>query len=133
MKAYPMIYRPQLVGLFLDQHVASFAICVIDQEIKQCHGIQSSPVGGFECKEMIFRIVFDKLLERARAVGCGFPEDGNRNEMKSEGFTDDEGGHFPSCKCGNRKIPQGLLTPGWFGNRGYLQFGVMDAYKKGVH
>ena len=117
MEADPMIYGEKFVCTIFKEYVPTLAVCVIAKHVEEDHRFEKLPVLLGEVEVMIFGIVFDKLLEGARAIGSIVAQHGKRDKMKTEAFTDKIRCHFTPGQCVIRKIPKGLFALGGLINR----------------
>jgi len=113
----PMIYGEEFVGILFKEYVPTLAIGVIAKHVKEDNGFEKLSVILGEVEVMIFRIVFDELLEGARAIGAIVAQHGKGDKVKTETFTNKICRHFTSGKRVFGKIPEGLFALRGFVNR----------------
>ena len=128
----PMIYSEKFVGSFFKEYVPTLAVCVIAKHVEEDHRFEQLPVLLGKVEVMIFGIIFNKLLEGARAVGAIAAQDSKWDKMKTEAFTDKIRCHLTPSQCVIRKIPKGLFALSGFVNRLDGCILVMHINKKSV-
>ena len=104
-----MIDQPKL-PLRPEDHVAAFAVGVVDQQVKKHHGRQALEICVAEVEVVVIWVVGDEELQRARAMGAVIAEDGWGDQLPAQGLADQEGGGFAVCQGVVGEIPQGLLA-----------------------
>ena len=67
-----MVDQPQFARLFLDDDMTAFAVSVVAQQVEKHNRFQAGLIFITEIEVVIIWIVFNKLLDRARAVGAIF-------------------------------------------------------------
>jgi hypothetical protein len=110
MEADPMVYGEKFVCTVFKEYMPTLAVCVIAKHVEEDHRFEKLPVLFSEVEVMIFGIIFDKLLEGARAVGAIVAQHGKRDKMKTEAFTDKIRCHFTPGQCVIGKIPERLFA-----------------------
>ena len=132
MEADPMIDGIEFVRILLEEDMAAFSIGVVAKQIEEGDGLEELLVSICEIEVMIFRIVFDQLLERPRAVGTILAQCGERDDVKTEMLADEVRGDLPACERVLGEIPKRLLAAHGFVNGRVFPALVLDNDKKRV-
>jgi hypothetical protein len=127
-----MIDGEEVMSISLEENVTAFAVGVVDEQVKEGDGFEKQFFFGREGEVMMVGIVFDELLERARAVGAVLAQDGERDNVKAKLLADDIRGDLAQGKCAFFEIPERLFAARGFVNGGNGRVFVCDFNKEGV-
>ncbi len=127
-----MIYGEEFVRILFKEDVPTFSIRVIAEEVEEDNGLEELLVVFGEVEVVIFGIVFNELLEGARAVGTVVAQHRERDKVKAEAFADEIRRHFTSGQRVFGEIPKRLLAFSGFVNSLNDAALMVDVNKKSV-
>ncbi len=112
VEAKPVIDDPQLACACFDQHMTTFAVRVVHEQIEQCDRRQARLVFLTEAEVVVFRVVFDVLLQRPGSVWWNvLTQHSAWHKAETQRLAYEIGCDFAARQGVFRKIPEGLLAP----------------------
>lgn len=123
VKANAVINGVEAARAVFKEDVAALAVGVVDEQIEKRDGFEQLLVLVCEIEVVIAGVVFDELLERARAVGTVFAQRGERDDVKAKRLADDVRGDLAQRQCAFLEIPERL-----FAARGFIHGGIFFSF-----
>src|SRR5215213_2958204 len=112
METDPMIDGIQFVRVILEEDMTAFSVCIIAKQVEEHDGFEQLLVFLGEAEVVIFGIVFDELLEGARAIRTVITQRGEGDDVKTKRLADEIGGDLAAGERVLGEIPERLLAAG---------------------
>jgi len=112
--------------------VTTLAVGIIDEQVEEYDRFEQQFVFRREVEVVIVGVVFDELLERARAVGTVFTQSSEWDDVKAERLADDVRGDLAQGKGVLFEIPERLLPARGFIHSGIDLILISDFNQEGV-
>jgi hypothetical protein len=127
-----MIDGIKFVRAVLKKDMTAFPVRVVTEQIKKDNRFEQLFIFVREAEVMIFRIVFNVLLERTGAKWSILAEGSEWNKMKAQMFAHQVRGDLTPCERIFGEIPKRLLSSQRLVHGGIFLVFVLDSHKERV-